>query len=91
MDNANDCERSIFSFIRKTTEADYKEPLSVSCVNFTQWKRPDYVVGVPKAGTYKRLVTTETGEKQIVSYRAKKGECDGRPYRLEMHLDHTNQ
>ena len=49
-------------------------------------ERPDYVVGVPKAGTYKRLVTTETGEKQVVSYRAKKGECDGRPYRLEMPL-----
>ena len=49
-------------------------------------ERPDYVVGVPKAGTYKRLVTTETGEKQVVSYRAKKGECDGRPYRLEIPL-----
>lgn len=54
--------------------------------NFTPMERPDYVVGVPKAGTYKRLVTTETGEKQVVSYRAKKGECDGRPYRLEMPL-----
>lgn len=83
--NANDCERSIFSFIRKTTEADYKNSIGFVC-NFTPMERPDYVVGVPKAGTYKRLVTTETGEKQVVSYRAKKGECDGRPYRLEMPL-----
>ena len=83
--NANDCERSIFSFIRKTTEADYKNSIGFVC-NFTPMERPDYVVGVPKAGTYKRLVTTETGEKQVVSYRAKKGECDGRPYRLEIPL-----
>ena len=83
--NANDCERSIFSFIRKTTEANYKNSIGFVC-NFTPMERPDYVVGVPKAGTYKRLVTTETGEKQVVSYRAKKGECDGRPYRLEMPL-----
>lgn len=83
--NANDCERSIFSFIRKTTEADYKNSIGFVC-NFTPMERLDYVVGVPKAGTYKRLVTTETGEKQVVSYRAKKGECDGRPYRLEIPL-----
>ena len=83
--NADDCERSIFSFIRKTTEADYKNSIGFVC-NFTPMERPDYVVGVPKAGTYKRLVTTETGEKQVVSYRAKKGECDGRPYRLEIPL-----
>lgn len=83
--NANDSERSIFSFIRKTTEADYKNSIGFVC-NFTPMERPDYVVGVPKAGTYKRLVTTETGEKQVVSYRAKKGECDGRPYRLEIPL-----
>ena len=83
--NANDSERSIFSFIRKTTEADYKNSIGFVC-NFTPMERHDYVVGVPKAGTYKRLVTTETGEKQVVSYRAKKGECDGRPYRLELPL-----
>ncbi len=83
--NANDSERSIFSFIRKTTEADYKNSIGFVC-NFTPMERPDYIVGVPKAGTYKRLVTTETGEKQVVSYKAKKGECDGRPYRLEIPL-----
>ena len=45
--NANDCERSIFSFIRKTTEADYKNSIGFVC-NFTPMERPDYVVGVPK-------------------------------------------
>ena len=83
--NADDCERSIFSFIRKTTEPDYKN--SVGFVfNFTPVERPDYVVGVPKAGTYKRIITTETGDKAAVKYKAVKKEADGMPYRLEMPL-----
>ena len=82
--NADDNERSIFSFIRKTTEADYKN--SVGFVfNFTPMERTDYVVGVPKAGTYKRIISTENDD-QVVKYKAKEGECDGRPYRLEIPL-----
>ena len=49
-------------------------------------ERPDYVVGVPKAGTYKRIITTESGDTQTVKYKAIKGECDGLPYRLEIPL-----
>lgn len=83
--NADDNERSIFSFIRKTTEPDYKN--SVGFVfNFTPVERPDYVVGVPKAGTYKRIITTETGDTAVVKYKAVKKEADGRPYRLEIPL-----
>ena len=82
--NADDNERSIFSFIRKTTEADYKN--SVGFVfNFTPMERTDYIVGVPKAGTYKRILSTENDD-QVVKYKAKEGECDGRPYRLEIPL-----
>ncbi len=82
--NADDNERSIFSFIRKTTEADNKN--SVGFVfNFTPMERSDYVVGVPKAGTYKRILSTEN-DTQVVKYKAKEGECDGRPYRLEIPL-----
>ena len=82
--NADDNERSIFSFIRKTTEADNKN--SVGFVfNFTPMERTDYVVGVPKAGTYKRILSTENDD-QVVKYKAKEGECDGRPYRLEIPL-----
>ncbi len=82
--NADDNERSIFSYIRKTTEADYKN--SVGFVfNFTPMERTDYVVGVPKAGTYKRILSTENDD-QVVKYKAKEGECDGRPYRLEIPL-----
>ena len=83
--NADDNERSIFSFIRKTTEPDYKN--SVGFVfNFTPMERGDYVVGVPKAGTYTRIFTTESGDTKVVKYKAKEGECDGRPYRLEIPL-----
>lgn len=82
--NADDNERSIFSFIRKTTEADNKN--SVGFVfNFTPMERTDYIVGVPKAGTYKRILSTENDD-QVVKYKAKEGECDGRPYRLEIPL-----
>ncbi|MBP5773675.1 MAG: 1,4-alpha-glucan branching protein GlgB [Eubacterium sp.] len=82
--NADDNERSIYSFIRKTTEADNKN--SVGFVfNFTPMERTDYVVGVPKAGTYKRILSTENDD-QAVKYKAKEGECDGRPYRLEIPL-----
>ena len=83
--NANDCDRSIFSFIRKTTEPNYKN--SVGFVfNFTPVARPNYVCGVPKAGTYKRIITTETGDTEVVKYKAKRGECDGMPYRIEIPL-----
>ncbi len=82
--NADDNERSIYSFIRKTTEADYKNAVGF-VFNFTPMERTDYVVGVPKSGTYKRILTTEN-ETQIVKYKAKQGECDGRPYRLEIPL-----
>ncbi len=82
--NADDNERSIFSFIRKTTEADNKN--SVGFVfNFTPMERTDYIVGVPKAGIYKRILSTENDD-QVVKYKAKEGECDGRPYRLEIPL-----
>ena len=83
--NANDADRSIFSFIRKTTEPDNKNSIGFVC-NFTPIERPDYCVGVPKAGTYTRLLTTETGEKQEVTYKAIESECDGMPFRLEMPL-----
>ena len=39
--NANDADRSIFSFIRKTTEPDNKNSIGFVC-NFTPIERPDY-------------------------------------------------
>ena len=83
--NADDRDRSIFSFIRKTTEPNYKNSVGFVC-NFTPVERRDYMVGVPKPGTYKRIITTETGDTESVKYKAVKGECDGMPYRLKMPL-----
>ena len=47
--NANDGDRSIFSFIRRD-ETGKKNLLFV--INFTPVARDDYRVGVPKSGTY---------------------------------------
>ena len=83
--NADDRDRSIFSFIRNTTEKDHKNSIGFVC-NFTPMERADYVVGVPKKGTYKRILTTESGDTKEVKFVAKEGECDGMPYRLEIPL-----
>ena len=47
--NCNDNDRSIFSFIRKTGEENYKNAIGF-VTNFTPIAREDYRVGVPKAG-----------------------------------------
>ena len=60
-------------------------------INFTPVAREDYRVGVPHAGSY-RLILDETEglyalrKKRVVSYRAKPGECDQRPFYLEAPL-----
>ena len=81
--NANDAERSIFSFIRKSK--DGKNNLLFVC-NFTPVERKDYRVGVPKRKTYKLILNSEdaefggNGKECPVSYKAVRQECDGRPY-----------
>ena len=46
--NCNDNDRSIFSFIRKTGEENYKNAIGF-VTNFTPIAREDYRVGVPKS------------------------------------------
>ena len=81
--NANDADRSIFSFIRKSK--DGKNNL-LFVINFTPVERPDYRVGVPKKKTYKLILNSEdpkffgSDENREVSYKAVKSECDGRSY-----------
>ncbi|MDY5577844.1 MAG: 1,4-alpha-glucan branching protein GlgB [Lachnospiraceae bacterium] len=97
--NANDCDRSIFSFIRKMP-GTYKGAFLFIC-NFTPMEREDYCVGVPKAGFYREMLssysmtteedTFESAEEKNASlslrrFKAVKGECDGRPYRLNIPL-----
>ena len=68
-----------------TIEKDHKNSIGFVS-NFTPMERADYVVGVPKKGTYKRILTTESGDTKEVKFVAKEGECDGMPYRLEIPL-----
>ncbi len=79
--NANDQDRSIFSFVRHNPTG--RQSLLFIC-NFTPMARPDYRVGVPKKGTYTLLLdethgSYKTGDQKIV-YRSAKGECDGQPF-----------
>ena len=79
--NANDGDRSIFSFIRR--DETQKKNLLFIC-NFTPVDRDDYRVGVPKRGTYTLLLDQEHGSYKrggkSSQYRSVKSECDGRPY-----------
>uniref|UniRef100_UPI0040576244 1,4-alpha-glucan branching protein GlgB n=1 Tax=Agathobacter sp. TaxID=2021311 RepID=UPI0040576244 len=81
--NADDRDRSIFSFIRKSK--DGKNNL-LFVINFTPMARDDYRVGVPRRKTYKLILNSEdaqfnaTDEERPESYKAEKQECDGRKF-----------
>lgn len=79
--NANDADRSIFSFVRRD-ETKRKNLLFI--INFTPVERSDYRVGVPKRGNFTLVLDSRHGyyEKNddVHVYRSKKGECDGQPY-----------
>ena len=81
--NADDGDRSIYSFIRHSK--GNKKNLLFVC-NFTPMARDDYRVGVPRRKQYKLILNSDdkkyggTGEERPQIYKAKKGECDGRPY-----------
>ncbi len=81
--NANDADRSIFSFVRKSIDGKNN---MLFVINFTPVARDDYRVGVPKNKTYKLVLNSEDpkfGGKDTdrqVSYKAVKQECDGREY-----------
>ncbi|MBR2769153.1 MAG: 1,4-alpha-glucan branching protein GlgB, partial [Solobacterium sp.] len=81
--NADDNQRSIFSFIRRDST---KKKSLLFVVNMTPMERSDYMVGAPAKGTYKLIldqdgaVTEDSGKK--IEYKAEKGECDKQPYRI---------
>ena len=87
--NADDAERSIFSFVRHSR--DCKKNLLFVC-NFTPVVREDYRVGVPKRKQYKLILNSDdaqyggTGEERPLVYKAAKSECDGRPYSFAYNL-----
>ena len=81
--NADDCFRSIYSFIRHSK--DNKKNLLFVC-NFTPMERSDYRVGVPRRKQLKLLLNSDDvkyggkGEERPLVYKPVKQECDGRPY-----------
>ena len=78
--NANDGDRSIFSFVRRD-ETGKKNLLFI--INFTPVERADYRVGVPKRGKFTLLLDNEHGMYSASgrpTYRSAKGECDGQPF-----------
>lgn len=85
--NADDADRSIFSFIRR--DGTGKNSL-LFVINFTPMERSDYMVGAPTRGRYTLIfdqdgAVTSKSEKKT-AYTAKKGECDGQPNRIEYSL-----
>jgi 1,4-alpha-glucan branching enzyme len=83
--NANDAERSIFSFVRKSK--DGKNNL-LFVFNFTPVARPEYRVGVPQKKTYRLILNSEEAEfggpgtKRPVNYKAETSSCDGRAFSI---------
>ncbi|MCI7522560.1 1,4-alpha-glucan branching protein GlgB [Roseburia hominis] len=88
--NANDADRSIYSFIRKSK--DGKNQLLFVC-SFTPVARPDYRVGVPVKKSYKLILDSDSeefggcGRQRPQSYKAVESECDGRPYSIAYPLE----
>ena len=87
--NADDCYRSIFSFVRYS-KSKRKNLLFV--VNFTPIERQDYRVGVPKKKKYKLILDGDAeefggnGRKRQEIYEARKGDCDNQKYYVEYPL-----
>ncbi len=84
--NADDNERSIFSFYRKS--ADNKNHL-LFIINFTPMERPDYRFGVPNRKTYKLVLNSEDEmfnatdtEKRPDTYKPEKIEADNCKYSI---------
>ena len=81
--NADDADRSIFSFMRHSD--DGKNNL-LFVINFTPVERPDYRVGVDRRKQYRLILNSDeaqyggSGKEQPEIYKAVKRECDGKPY-----------
>ena len=82
--NANDGDRSIFSFIRKD-ETGKKNLLFV--VNFTPVDRPDYRVGVPKKKQYKLIMNEQGLLPKGKAFKAEKKNCDNREFSFAYPLE----
>ena len=81
--NADDCSRSIYSFVRKSPTGRNN---LLFVINYTPVAREDYRVGVPKKKQYRRILNSKDPKfggdvpvEQTV-YKAEKQECDGKEF-----------
>ena len=86
--NANDADRSIFSFIRWSPTG--RDNL-VFIMRFTPVAHPDFVFGVPEKKTLKLILyscNVKYGGDHSVpdTYKALEGECDNQPYHIAYDL-----
>ena len=86
--NADDADRSIFSFVRWSPTG--KDNL-LFVVNFTPMARPDYCVGLPLKKNCTLILDSHAvkyggSHKVPTVYKAAEGECDGQPYRIAYDL-----
>ena len=87
--NANDGDRSIFSFIRHSR--DNKKNLVFIC-NFTPVERGDYRFGMPEKKRLKLILDSDEAQygggemKHGKTFTPRAGECDGKPFYVEFPL-----
>lgn len=86
--NADDCDRSIFSFVRWSPT---KRNNLLFVINFTPVERADYMCGVPKAGNYTLILDSKCekygGDHKVpLKYKAEEGECDGQKLHIAYEL-----
>jgi len=88
--NADDADRSIYSFVRK---APGEERGLLFVINMTPVKRTGYMVGVPAPGRYSLLINSALtvygghGDTDVPSaLKAQPGECDRKEQYLEFDL-----
>ena len=82
--NADDADRSIFSFLRKGPDS-YDGALLFIC-NFTPVERRDYKVGVSYPGEYTVILNSENEKETGKIYLSDDSECDGFPFSLKIDL-----
>ncbi len=80
--NADDSDRSVLSFVRKGKKSS--DEVVVVC-NFTPVKYDKYVIGVPKAGTYRVAFSSNITEE--ISVKAKKKPFLSMPYSIETDIE----
>ncbi len=87
--NADDSDRSIISFVRRG--AKKTDEVIVVC-NFTPVKYKDYVVGVPRGGTYKPVFSSDSvqfggKEREKNAVNAKKKPFMSMPYSITLDVE----